>query len=71
MDTVTKGCKKKAVTKFMRCTAEYSLLDCTRSEDTAAQYKQNWLNHVSKVKVKLSLCLTKHHSMKAYGGVEV
>jgi hypothetical protein len=24
-----------------------------------------------KVKVKLSLCLTKHHSMKTYGGVEV
>jgi hypothetical protein len=25
----------------------------------------------SKVKVKLSLCLAKHHAMKAYGGVEV
>jgi hypothetical protein len=24
-----------------------------------------------KVKVKLSLCLTKHHTMKIYGGVEV
>jgi hypothetical protein len=24
-----------------------------------------------KVKVKLSLCLTKHHAMKAYWGVEV
>jgi hypothetical protein len=23
------------------------------------------------VKIKLSLCLTKHHSMKKYGGVEV
>jgi len=23
------------------------------------------------VKVKLSLCLTKHHAMKTYGGVEV
>jgi hypothetical protein len=26
---------------------------------------------INKVKVKLSLCLTKHHAMKAYGGVEV
>jgi hypothetical protein len=25
----------------------------------------------AKVKVKLSLCLTKHHAMKAYWGVEV
>jgi hypothetical protein len=24
-----------------------------------------------KVKVKLSLCLTKHHAMNKYGGVEV
>jgi hypothetical protein len=24
-----------------------------------------------KVKVKLSLCLTKHHAMKAYWGVEI
>jgi hypothetical protein len=24
-----------------------------------------------KVQVKLSLCLTMHHAMKAYGGVEV
>jgi hypothetical protein len=24
-----------------------------------------------KLKLKLSLCLTKHHSMKAYGGLEV
>jgi hypothetical protein len=24
-----------------------------------------------KVKIKLSLCVTKHHAMKMYGGVEV
>jgi hypothetical protein len=29
-------------------------------------YRQN-----VKVKVKLSLCLAEHHTMKAYGGVEV
>jgi hypothetical protein len=27
-------------------------------------------NAYSKVTIKLSLCLIKHHSMKAYGGVE-
>jgi hypothetical protein len=26
---------------------------------------------VVKVKVKLSLCLTKHHTIKAYWGVEI
>jgi hypothetical protein len=29
------------------------------------------LVYVVKVKVKFSLCLTKHHAMKAYWGVEV
>jgi hypothetical protein len=29
------------------------------------------MNVDEKVKVKLSLCLTKHHTMKAYWGVEV
>jgi hypothetical protein len=29
------------------------------------------INTMIKVKVKLSLCLTKHHTMKAYGGMEV
>jgi hypothetical protein len=29
------------------------------------------LLYFSKVKVNLSLCLTEHHSMKAYWGVEV
>jgi len=28
-------------------------------------------NYMVKVKVKLSLCLTKHHTMKTYWGVEV
>jgi hypothetical protein len=29
------------------------------------------VNFILKVKVKLSLCLTKHHAMKTYGRVEV
>jgi hypothetical protein len=29
---------------------------------------KNW---EGKVKVKLSLCLIKHHAMKTYGGVEL
>jgi hypothetical protein len=29
------------------------------------------LSKIPKVMVKLSLCLTKHHAMKAYWGVEV
>jgi hypothetical protein len=29
------------------------------------------LNRVSGLKVKLSLCLTKHHAMKTLAGVEV
>jgi hypothetical protein len=28
-------------------------------------------SYIHKVKVKLSLCLTKHHAMKVYWGVEV
>jgi hypothetical protein len=47
--------------KFMRRTAEYSLLDHRRNEDILeelkvdsvekklARYKQKWLNHVSKI----------------------
>jgi hypothetical protein len=39
---------------------------CTKPIETTPH-----LHTLCKVKVKLSLCLTKHHSMKTYGGVEV
>jgi len=32
--------------------------------------KYRHISHASKVKVKLSLCLTKHHAMKTHWGVE-
>jgi hypothetical protein len=35
------------------------------------EWRLNNLNHFNKVKVKLSLRLTKHHAMKTYWGVEV
>jgi hypothetical protein len=34
-------------------------------------YHTYWYIVLRKCKVKLSLCLTKHHAMKAYWGVEV
>jgi hypothetical protein len=57
----------------------------SRNEDTGelkidpveiklAEYKQKWLNHVSRVegvKVKLSQCLIKHHTTKMCWGVVV
>jgi hypothetical protein len=38
----------------------------TKRSDLAAQ-----LNPSSKILRKLPLCLTKHHGMKTYGGVDV
>jgi len=36
-----------------------------------AKFLKDISSHKELVKVKLSLCLTKHHAMKAYGKVEV
>jgi hypothetical protein len=32
---------------------------------------QNRIHEKNRVKVKLSLCLTKHHAVEAFGGVEI
>jgi hypothetical protein len=56
-----KGYKK---TKNSKRRAEYSLLDHRINGDILG-FK------VGKVKVKLPLCLSKHHSVKTYWGMEV
>jgi hypothetical protein len=66
------GCKNKKDSAWKRLlsfidTCSLGAYVCDLHSSMAVLLTQCWV----KVKVQLSLCLTKYHAMKIYGGVEV
>jgi hypothetical protein len=81
--SVTEGCDRRFLQSelFIEGRVNLSLLCVPHSSSTVSSYIPDWPRQGgrclwicndsicnTKVKVKLSLCLTKHHAMKAYWG---